>query len=73
MSKNSPTARPVPATSVGVPNMARPKRTGLKVDLVIGDVIPGHEDALQLLVELAETCPEALQLMRGRTYARAMH
>lgn len=32
-----------------------------------------YDAMMQLLVELAETCPEALQLMRGRTYARAMH
>jgi DNA-binding response OmpR family regulator len=27
----------------------------------------------QSLVELAEECPEAVQLMRGRTFARAVH
>jgi hypothetical protein len=41
---------------------------------------PGHtggqdlcEEVMQSLVELAEERPEALQLMRGRTFARAVH
>ena len=32
-----------------------------------------HEEVMQSLVELAEECPEAVQLMRGRTFARAVH
>ncbi len=32
-----------------------------------------YEVVMQSLVELAETCPEAVQLMRGRSFARAMH
>jgi hypothetical protein len=32
-----------------------------------------YEEVMQSLVDLAEERPEALQLMRGRTFARAMH
>ena len=32
-----------------------------------------HEEVMQSLVELAEERPEAVQLMRGRTFARALH
>ena len=35
---------------------------------------PGlYEEVMQSLVELAEMRPEAVQLMRGRTFARAIH
>ena len=32
-----------------------------------------HEEVMQSLVDLAEELPEAVQLMRGRTFARALH
>ena len=32
-----------------------------------------YEEVMRSLVYLAEERPEALQLMRGRTFARAMH
>lgn len=32
-----------------------------------------YEDVMQSLVDLAEELPEAGQLMRGRTFARAVH
>ena len=32
-----------------------------------------YEEVMQSLVDLAEEHPEALQLMRGRTFARALH
>ena len=32
-----------------------------------------YEEVMQSLVELAEERPEAVQLMRGRTFARAVH
>jgi len=32
-----------------------------------------YEEVMQSLVELAEERPEAVQLMRGRTFARALH
>jgi hypothetical protein len=32
-----------------------------------------YEAVMQSLVEFAEECPEAAQLMRGRTFARAVH
>jgi len=32
-----------------------------------------YDEVMQSLVELAEERPEALQLMRGRTLARAVH
>ena len=32
-----------------------------------------YEEVMQSLVDLAEELPEALQLMRGRTFARAVH
>ena len=32
-----------------------------------------YEEVMQSLVELTEECPEAVQLMRGRTVARAVH
>lgn len=32
-----------------------------------------YEHVMQSLVDLAEERPEALQLMRGRTFARAVH
>ena len=32
-----------------------------------------YEEVMQTLVDLAEENPEALQLMRGRTFARALH
>lgn len=32
-----------------------------------------HEEVTQSLVRLADERPEALQLMRGRTFARALH
>lgn len=32
-----------------------------------------YEEVMQSLVELAEERPEALQLIRGRTFARAVH
>lgn len=35
---------------------------------------PGlEEEVMQSLVDLAEEHPEAVQLMRGRTFARAVH
>ena len=32
-----------------------------------------YEEVMQSLVELAEERPEAVPLMRGRTFARAVH
>ena len=32
-----------------------------------------YEEVMQSLVELAEERPEAMQLIRGRTFARAVH
>ena len=32
-----------------------------------------YEEVLQSLVDLAEERPEAVQLLRGRTFARAVH
>jgi len=32
-----------------------------------------YEEVMQSLVELAEERPEAVKLMRGRTFARAVH
>ena len=32
-----------------------------------------YEEVMQLLVEIAEERPEAVPLMRGRTFARALH
>ncbi len=32
-----------------------------------------YEEVMHTLVDLAEEHPEALQLMRGRTFARAIH
>jgi hypothetical protein len=32
-----------------------------------------YEEVMQSLVDLAEGGPEAVQLMRGRTFARAVH
>jgi len=32
-----------------------------------------YEEVMQSLIELAEEYPEAVQLMRGRTFARAVH
>ena len=32
-----------------------------------------YEEVMQSLVDLAEELPEAVQLMRGRTFARAVH
>jgi hypothetical protein len=32
-----------------------------------------YEEVMQSFVELAEERPEAVQLMRGRTFARAVH
>ena len=32
-----------------------------------------YEEVMQSLVELAEERPEAVQLMRGRTFARTLH
>jgi len=32
-----------------------------------------YEEVMQSLVDLAEERPEAVQLMRGRTFARALH
>jgi hypothetical protein len=32
-----------------------------------------HEEVMQSLVDLAEERPEAVPLMRGRTFARAVH
>ena len=32
-----------------------------------------YEEVMQSLVELAEERPETVQLMRGRTFARALH
>ena len=32
-----------------------------------------YEELVQSLVDLAEERPEAMQLMRGRTFARAVH
>ena len=32
-----------------------------------------YDQVTESLVELADECPEAVQLMRGRTFARAVH
>lgn len=56
----------------------------LRSDLMVGDVsvvscatrasIPRlHVSVMQALVELAECDPEAIEFMRGRTFARRMH
>jgi len=56
----------------------------LRPDLKVGELSvftwPGYtagrdlyEEVMQSLVELAEERPEAVQLMRGRTFARAVH
>jgi hypothetical protein len=48
-----------------------------EVTLVIGPECRGGralcDEVTQSLVQLAEELPEALQLMRGRTFARALH
>ena len=31
------------------------------------------DQVMDLLIQLAEECPEAVELMRGRTFARAIH
>ena len=55
-------------------------RTDLKVAELSVFTWPGYtagqdlyEEVMQSLVELAEECPEAVQLTRGRTFARAVH
>jgi hypothetical protein len=37
------------------------------------DEVSLYEEVMQSLVVLAEERPEAVQLMRGRTFARALH
>ncbi len=32
-----------------------------------------YDEVTESLVQLAEECPEAVQLVRGRTFARAVH
>ena len=32
-----------------------------------------YDEVMQSLVEFAEECPEAVQLMRGRAFARTVH
>ena len=32
-----------------------------------------YDEVMDSLVQLAEECPEAVQLMRGRTFARVVH
>jgi hypothetical protein len=57
---------------------------GLRPDLEVAELSvftwPGYtagqdlcEEVMQSLVELAAERPEAVQLMRGRTFARALH
>jgi len=55
-------------------------RTDLKVTELSVFTWPGYtagrdlyDQVTESLVELAEECPEAVQLMRGRTFARAVH
>jgi hypothetical protein len=55
----------------------------LHPDLKIGEVVFSwtgctagrgpYDQVMDALVQLAEECPEALQLMRGRTFARRVH
>jgi hypothetical protein len=55
----------------------------LHPDLKIGEVVFSwtgctagsgpYDQVMDSLVQLAEECPEALQLMRGRTFARRVH
>ena len=55
----------------------RPDLEGVEVSIhswpgyVAGEDV--YEEVRQSLVELAEERPEAMQLMRGRTFARAVH
>jgi len=55
----------------------RPDLEGVEVSIhswpgyVAGDDV--YEEVRQSLVDLAEERPEAMQLMRGRTFARAVH
>jgi len=55
----------------------RPDLEGVEVSIhswpgyVAGEDV--YEEVRQSLVELAEEGPEAMQLMRGRTFARAVH
>ena len=55
-------------------------RHDLEVDELSVVTWPGYsagrnlcEEVMQSLVDLAEERPDALQLMRGRTFARAVH
>ena len=55
-------------------------RTDLKVAELSVFTWPGYtagqdlyEEVMQSLIELAEERPEVVQLMRGRTFARAVH
>ena len=62
-----------------------PKLSGfwLRPDLKLGDVVLTwsgytadrdlYEEVTQALVDLADQRPDAVQLMRGRTFARAVH
>jgi hypothetical protein len=55
----------------------------LHPDLTIAEVILAwsgytagrdlYDQVTESLVQLVEECPEAMQLMRGRTFARAVH
>jgi Ser/Thr protein kinase RdoA (MazF antagonist) len=51
----------------------------LKVANVVfdwNDCTPGrdlYDQVTESIVQLAEECPEAVQLMRGRTFARVVH
>jgi hypothetical protein len=55
----------------------RPDLEGVEVSIhswpgyVAGEDV--YEEVRQSLVDLAEERPEAMQLMRGRTFARAVH
>jgi hypothetical protein len=55
----------------------RPDLEGIEVSIhswpgfVAGDDV--YEEVRQSLVDLAEERPESMQLMRGRTFARAVH
>ena len=67
-----------------IPARADARRLLLRPDLEVTELSvftwPGYtagrelyEEVMQSLVELADERPEAVQLMRGRTFARAVH
>ena len=66
---------PAPADAVRLLAAAGP-RGGRAVSLHLAGLHRGpdlYDEVMQSLVDLAEELPEAVQLMRGRTFARAVH